>query len=60
MVFEHYGGGGKPKPEEQRRATVSFTCSQCDGHVSPDDRKCKHCGEPFCGFAVFDKDKEQL
>lgn len=35
-------------------STVSFVCSNCWLHVSPDDDVCGHCGETFSGTRPYD------
>lgn len=56
-IIAHYGGGGTPKPGEERCATVSYTCGACGRHVSPWCERCRHCGERFDGVDVAGGDR---
>lgn len=49
-------GGGRPRPGDERRATVSCVCEACRGHIDFYDEYCRHCGALLAGSV----DREDL
>lgn len=59
LIVYCYGGGGKPKPGDNRCVTVSCICENCRRHINPWETSCKHCREQFTGSCDEDDlDKE--
>ena len=37
----------KKEKKAEKKKEADFTCTNCDGDAWDDDKKCRHCGEPF-------------